>query len=94
VSNGSRPDHAVGQEVALSTNLSSTLSPSYLLVILEDVALEVARLRCCASRPRWWKLTMIRCRRISLRQRNDGARSKECCLFTFIALTTISRQTR
>jgi hypothetical protein len=49
VSKGSRPDHAVGQEVALSTNLSSTLSPSYLLVILEDVALEVARLRCCAA---------------------------------------------
>jgi hypothetical protein len=48
VSKGSRPDLAVGQEVALSTNLSSTLSPSYLLVILEDVALEVARLRCCA----------------------------------------------
>jgi hypothetical protein len=36
---GSRPDHAVGQEVALSTNLSSTLSPSYLVIILEDVAL-------------------------------------------------------
>jgi hypothetical protein len=50
VSKGSRPDHAVGQEVALSTNLSSTLSPSYLLVILDDVAcaggrsLEVVRL--------------------------------------------------
>jgi hypothetical protein len=48
VSKGSRPDLAMGQEVALSTNLSSTLSPSYLL-ILEDVALEAARLRCCAA---------------------------------------------
>jgi hypothetical protein len=45
-----RSDHAVGQEVALSTNLSSAHSSSYLVIILDDVlfhrgrSLEVVRL--------------------------------------------------